>query len=77
MRASADLAEPAALVVEHRLPDFPGGVHHEWPITRDRLIERNAADEQQLGVATRETAPNEAVRRQHLCLSAGFAGTFF
>src|SRR5258708_3229983 len=46
---SADLAEAAALVVDHRLTDLSGGVHDEWPVARDRLIQRNAADEQQFG----------------------------
>lgn len=52
-RDSANLAEVAALVVDHGLPDFAGGVHHERAVPRDRLIQRNAADEQQFGSALR------------------------
>src|SRR5207247_10039251 len=48
---SADLAEVAALIVDHRLADFAHGVHHKRSIAGDRLIERNTADEEQLGSA--------------------------
>src|SRR6202030_861775 len=47
--ASADLAEAAVLVVDHRLPDLRGCVHHERSVARDWLVERLAADEQQFG----------------------------
>src|SRR5437867_12293099 len=46
--ASPDLAEPSALVVDHRLPDFSLAVHYERTVARDGLIEWNAADEQEL-----------------------------
>src|SRR5436190_14596114 len=53
MSRETDLSEPAGLIVDHRLTDLARRVHHERSITRDRLMERNAGDEQELGAVVR------------------------
>src|ERR1043165_3548471 len=50
---SRDLAEAAGLIVEHGLADLAGRVHDERTVADDRLVERLAGDEQELGAFVR------------------------
>jgi len=46
-----DVSELPAIEVVHRLNDLFAGIHHEWSVTHDRLVDGLSREQQDLGVA--------------------------